>query len=249
MTTDQHALHPADVSQAPTPVAATPRPSEGWTTARGLGMALGGLAIALGLVLSVTGAGVLFVDRGGRSDGGYVMGQLTSYSTPTAAILAPDLEMPSKAPSVLTGPEQLGALRVEVSGAEGEALFVGIGRSDDVSNWLRGTAYDEIDQLGLRRVHSRRDGRSSAPDPATVTWAASRTGTGDFALTWPAEEGRWAVVMMRADGSPGVNVDVRAGATLPQIETLGTMLLVAGVLTLTLGGLTFGINLSNALRR
>jgi hypothetical protein len=41
--------------------------------------------------------------------------------------------------------------------------------------------------------------------------------------------GDWSVVMMNADGSPGVHVDAAVGATAPFLGDLGWWLLVPGL--------------------
>ena len=58
------------------------------------------------------------------------------------------------------------------------------------------------------------DGDRSAGAPgAQRFWAASAQGGGTQALTWDVEDGDWSVVVMNADGSPGVDAGVSAGAS------------------------------------
>ena len=65
-------------------------------------------------------------------------------------------------------------------------------------------------------------------------WAASATGTGEQQLTWAVTGGSWAVALMNADGSPGVDVSstigVRAGFLLPlALLLMGLGLVVTGI--------------------
>ena len=73
-----------------------------------------------------------------------------------------------------------------------------------------------------------------AAPTAQSFWAASATGTGQQQLTWRVTGGRWAAVLMNADGSPGVDVSatvgVRAGFLLPiALLLLGLGLIVTGI--------------------
>ena len=48
-------------------------------------------------------------------------------------------------------------------------------------------------------------------------------------------DGSWTVVVMRADGSAGVDARVTAGATFPALETVVGVLLVLAALALLVG--------------
>ena len=69
----------------------------------------------------------------------------------------------------------------------------------------------------------------TAPTEQTF-WAATTSGAGTQELGWHPTDGRWAVVIMNADGSPGITatgtVEIKAGFLLPLTLTL----LVVGVL-------------------
>lgn len=45
-------------------------------------------------------------------------------------------------------------------------------------------------------------------------WAASSTGAGRQTVSWKLRNGSWRVVVMNADGSPGVATDAKVGATV-----------------------------------
>jgi hypothetical protein len=64
--------------------------------------------------------------------------------------------------------------------------------------------------------------------PAAQTfWAASSVN--GRPLDWKVRSGRWSVVMMNADGSPGVHVAARVGAQAPIIRDLGWWLMIPGL--------------------
>jgi hypothetical protein len=67
---------------------------------------------------------------------------------------------------------------------------------------------------------------------------ASATSTDTATVTWSMADGRWALVVMNADASPGVAVDMTVGARVDWLDEVGIGLLVAGLLLLGAGVLT-----------
>jgi hypothetical protein len=51
------------------------------------------------------------------------------------------------------------------------------------------------------------------PQAGERIWAASTQGARQT-LTWDVDDGDWSIVVMNADGSPGVQADISAGAAL-----------------------------------
>ncbi len=86
-------------------------------------------------------------------------------------------------------------------------------------------------------------GSAKAGRPAGRSlWAASASGAGTSSLTWKIKSGEWSIVVMNADGSPGVSADVTAGAQIPAliwaaigISIFGALLLAGAVLMLLAG--------------
>ena len=75
---------------------------------------------------------------------------------------------------------------------------------------------------------------AAAPLPARPAnasfWAATATGPGTQALTWKPDVGRWAVVVMNADGSRRVAADVSVGAKTGVLLPVGIGLFVLSLL-------------------
>jgi DNA-binding IclR family transcriptional regulator len=78
----------------------------------------------------------------------------------------------------------------------------------------------------------RAGGKPAIPPGRARFWVASVAGRGSQALTWSVKQGRWAVVVMRPDGSRGVSADLAAGAKLPALLWTSISVLVFGILAL-----------------
>jgi hypothetical protein len=77
---------------------------------------------------------------------------------------------------------------------------------------------------------------ASAPETQHF-WVASTKGPGAQTLTWDAADGSWTVVVMNADGGPGIAVGEDLGATLPALPWVGVGVLAAGGVFLVGGAL------------
>jgi hypothetical protein len=203
---------------------------------------LGAVGTLVGLALAVGGVGLLVFDQAARDDAGFATTGTSVFTTPTAA-LASDLELPVAGPDWLSASEQLGAVSVTARARSGGAVFVGIGPRDQVTSWLGTTAYDKPSDV-RDETDLTREGTVVAPldDPAGQSfWVASRTGTGLQRLVWDTRGGDWMVVVTNADGSTGVQVAAKAGATLPHLDSWGVAVLATGVIVLGLGALAIGL--------
>ncbi|MDH4145186.1 MAG: DUF4389 domain-containing protein [Acidimicrobiia bacterium] len=183
-----------------------------------LGMLLGGAALGLGYAF-------------GRDDG-FFQATLDRVSTPTVAVTAEDLRFGAEPGSPARILDALDAdVRLRVTGAEGDRdLFVGIARERDLDAYLAGVAHDEIvDVDGQSPDYRRRDGVATVEPPGEQGfWTQSSSGAGTQELVWEAEGGRWAAVVMNADGSPGVDADVTVGIRAPFVLPLAFTLLGLG---------------------
>ena len=134
-------------------------------------------------------------------------------------------------------------VRVEGVATRSDTLFLGIAPADAAAGYLEGVAHDEITSWDSSAdditdvVYARNEGATEPAAPETLGfWVASVSGSGEQALDWTIESGEWALVVMNADGSPGVSADVRFGvATLPVLLPIGLASLVAGLVAL-IGG-------------
>ncbi|WP_285623548.1 hypothetical protein [Kineosporia sp. NBRC 101677] len=137
----------------------------------------------------------------------------------------------------LAGPR----LQVQVSGAAGDPVFVGIGRASDVDAYLGESATDRI--TGLDRetgtLITTTSGRDQAEvlDPASAdVWAVSALGPGSAKLSWPdTSSGQWRLVIATDGSRPAPeNVTLTWSGQEPENSApawiaVGVVLLVAGL--------------------
>ena len=72
-------------------------------------------------------------------------------------------------------------------------------------------------------------------------WVASPVGPARRSVDWQPQDGDWTAVIMQADGTAGLAVQARAGATVPGLPwlagglfTMGAILALVGVLLVVL---------------
>ena len=226
---------------APPPVA----PSGGTTARRGAGagavvaLVVGLLALLPALGLAAGGGAVLWPD-GRRDAAGYVSTDTATLTSATAAVTVEDVRVTLEpAASRWLADNDLGKVRVRVTPEGGAPLFVGIAPAADVDRWLAGTAHDEIaDISGSGAVrYDRAAGPVAAlrPPSALGSWTAQTSGTGTRQLDWTVQDGRWSLVIARADGTTGVSGTATAATTIPDLTGWGAGLLVAGLVLLVAG--------------
>jgi hypothetical protein len=161
------------------------------------------------------------------------------FDTNTRALVSESLDIDLDGAESILGEGRLGTARLDVTPKGGKPVFVGIARADQVASYLHGvghTTVTDVDFDPFQADYSRADGqRSPAPPAQQGIWAESVHGTGSQTLTWDVEDGDWSVVVMNADGSADVRTEIKAGAKVPLVSTLGwvgtaggTLLLIAG---------------------
>jgi hypothetical protein len=190
---------------------------------------IGGL---IGLALLVGGIAVLAAYAYGRDDGYFTSDrkqlQSNSYAMTTEQI---DLG----ADQFDWAPEGiLGNVRVQVESEK--PVFVGIGPDADVDRYLGRVAHDElIDFGGDTPEYDLHGGGTPRTRPEEQGfWAAYAEGSGEQALTWDAEFGRWTAVVMNADATRGVDVEADVGIKLDWAIWAGLGLFLVGLL-MTIG--------------
>jgi hypothetical protein len=194
---------------------------------------LAALAGLIGLVAAAGGGALVYVDGAKTDPGGYYTGTPHSFASDGHAIVTSDLELDNSDVSFLLSSGHLADIRLTArSNDPAKELFVGIAPEGDVEEYLSGVRFDEIAQLDFDPfsvAYSPRAGDGTPPPPAEVgIWEATSSGDTAETLDWEATEGDWSVVVMNADGSPGVDAEVGAAARAPFVFHIGLGLLIGG---------------------
>jgi hypothetical protein len=206
-------------------------------TNRGVRIAAAAVAVVVGLPLAVGGAALLWAQQTRRdADGFYRTGQQV-VATAGRAVTVSDVDIDA-GPPLASGAaldRQLTLLLTARSRSD-EPLFVGVGPREEVTRYLTGVAHDEVTELDGPGDTVDSDfvpGDAVPADPAAQTfWTAAAEGSGDQKVSWPVREGHWSVVVMKADGSPGLDLSTRAGIKVDFLTSVAIGLLVLGGLIL-----------------
>ena len=209
-----------------TPYAAPPRDRTGPVAAL-----VGGSIGAFFAFLLIAIASALFWAAHYKTDDGFYTTASHTYSTPTRALTTDNLDV-NGVPGWLNASDHLGRVRIDPTSASGKPAFIGIARTHDVDGYLDQVAHDEITDFDFDPFATdtvRRAGEARPAMPAAQTfWAASSVD--GRTLDWKVREGDWTVVVMNADGSPGVNLEAKAGAKLPLIGRFAWGFAIPGAL-------------------
>ena len=119
-----------------------------------------------------------------------------------------------------------------------EDVFIGVGPARAVEAYLAGADIDtvtdfELDPFRLDIDHRSGDARPSAPATQTF-WVAQSVGPSP-SIDWKVRDGNYRIVVMNADGSPGVAIDSRFTVVIPHLYRIAWTALIAGLVGLALG--------------
>jgi hypothetical protein len=219
----------------PPPPPPTSHPSNGWTAGRVVSVVVGAVLALASLGLLTAGFAGVVADRTMR-DGGYLMTHVGTVTSGGYAVVTDDVVIEGSSAGGRFWPARmLGDLRVTATSRDATTpVFVGIAPSAQVDQYLAGVQRSIQTTPGGR--HTNLTGAAPTVPPGTLDiWVAQATGTGEQQLTWTPARGSWALVVMNADASRGVDAELDAGATLPSLPWIGAVLMLAGV-ALLVGG-------------
>jgi hypothetical protein len=230
------------VTQPALPEATPPRSeavsrSSGWTAGRITAIVIGALLVLLSLALVAAGGTALWADRTQRA-GGYVTTDVHEFSTSGSALATVSTELGSAGVGWFYSPTLLDEVRIRVTPASaGPPLFVGIGPSTDVDRYLAGVNHAVITEFWEEKMEAVAGGAPAAAPGTQDFWVASSTGFGARTLEWDPTDGSWTVVVMNADGRPGIDMGADLGARMPAVLWIALGVLIAGAVFLAGGGL------------
>ena len=195
---------------------------------------VGGLIASAATLALLVGAGFQWLEHQKDADGYYTTSS-ERFSTNTYALATDNLNIDDGFP----GHARYGHARLTVRGDDGRPVFVGVARTSDVDAYLARAAHATLTDVEVAPFDAKYRTLGGVDRPAAPGtqsfWTTKAEGSGTQTLTWDVEDGDWSVVVMNADGSAGVHTEISAGAKLPFIGTLATVLVVGG-----LGGMAFG---------
>jgi hypothetical protein len=121
----------------------------------------------------------------------------------------------------------------------GRPVFVGVGPAAAVDRYLAGAEVETVTDLEVRPLRlttTVHHGATRPAPPADQTfWVAQADGGSAAATTWPIHDGRYRVVVMNADGSPGIRVDGEVGLRAAWLTPVVWSVLGGGLAVLLLG--------------
>lgn len=205
------------------------------------GVIISVLVLLVGLGLLAGGGAVTWVDTFLRDGEGF-------YNTRTLDIDRDAYAVTSYPARIEFGPAwifdwpNMVEVKVSASNNGDEEVFIGIGKDDELLEYLNGVEYDEITELNMdypfnpTRIEYRNFPGDSAPAlPADQDfWSASDYGEGSQELRWGLEEGRYSLALMNKDASRGIDVTGKLGVKVPSLKWIGIGLLIGGFILVIL---------------
>ncbi|MFC5821711.1 DUF4389 domain-containing protein [Nonomuraea harbinensis] len=207
------------------------RPAARYGAACVVALVSGALLAFGGIAAAAAGTGTALLGQS-RDAEGFIGAGAQRITASTYALTGEEVSIAGQGVSILR--QSVGRVRIEASGSS-TPVFLGIARQGDVTAYLRGVAHERVRHLTFPADSAGREvypGAAPRAPSAQTFWAAS----GVAALTWDVQPGQWSVVVMNADGTPGVSADLRVSATLPGLAAATTGLLVAASFLLLGGG-------------
>jgi hypothetical protein len=203
-----------------------------------LGVLLAGAGLVFAGAAATLGAAVL---QQGRQ--GYLESPSERYAVPTYAITSQQLDVVLD--DGLPGAGRTGTLASfslrATPATLGQEIFIGIAPQADVDRYLSQVSHSELSQVRFNPFHvdyADVPGTAAPALPAAQDfWVASAEGSSTQQITSDLRSGSWAVVIMNADGSPAVAVDLQAGVRSSLLAPVSWGSLVLGVALLV--GATF----------
>ncbi len=215
-----------------------------------------GAIICLVSLAPMIGGGVLLWAYGTQRDaGGFFTTSAERFETTSPAITSERIDLgtnPGNDRFFETFSNHT-TVRLGVESTDRGRVFVGIASQTDVDRLLDGVAHAEVQGVRLQpfaATYRYVDGRRTAPPPGDQQiWVASAQGRGEQTLQWHPRSGQWAVVVMNADGSPGVSVDAAVGAKASWVLGLGIGLVAGAMVALVVGAILLVVGVVMLARR
>lgn len=201
---------------------------------------VGALLVIIGLALIAPGGFLLWAYGTQRDSSGFFETSNRVISTSGYALATPDVDL--NVGSELDDWIPTGAtavIRIRAASTGSVPLFVGIGPTDQVSQYLGDVDHDEVTNFGWLSAaveYNHVDGGAPASPPGEQAfWVARQEGLRIQTLEWEVQDGNWTAVIMNGDARAEVTANVSLGARFGALLPIGIGLTVAGVVLLAVG--------------
>lgn len=202
---------------------------------------IGIVSLSLAAILVVAAGALWGARKALPDDDGFFTAPTATCRVESYAITSEPMRLNFSGVGGLTPASLLGDGKVTVRSREGSPVFVGIANSRSVEAYLNGVGRSTM--LPERHFGDQTPpicdttaGVAPGTAPASLPiWTRFAQGSGDQTITWPFQEGDWTVVVMNPDRSPGLDVEVDAGATFPGIGLAISVLMFTAAVFLMLG--------------
>ena len=204
---------------------------------RVIAVILGVFLIFTSIGLLVGGVALVVVNEALADEEGYISSPaytITNTESVAVVLQTTDLDFrnPKESFTFSFNPGDFVKIRIRATG-----MFVGIGSGASVSTYLSGVKYLAIteidfDSIETTLVNSAATANLSTNPPLNaLSWYAS----GINEVIWEPtlaqlQDQSISVVIMNANGSPGITTDVSAGAQIPILTGIGVGLLLFGII-------------------
>jgi hypothetical protein len=197
---------------------------------------IGALLVLISLAILAAGGAMTWAYATQRDDDGFFTTGRHRFETLTHAITSDEIDLGTDRGRRWFNIGDLATVRIEAAPVGNDAVFVGIGPRDDVEAYLRDVSRARVENVDFDpfAVTYEFEAGEATPEPPSEQgfWAAEVEGPGTQTLEWELESGRWVVVVMNADGSPGVSVEAAVGAKVDWLLPVGIGFLAGGAVLL-----------------
>lgn len=216
-----------------------------------LAVFFGGIIIIASLGILAGGGTVMWAQSTFSDADGFLISREVKLQVDSHALVhrGTDIDIDVDVPYYIWQPNLGDLVTLKLVGTSNDPskpVFIGIAREGDALEYLSDVEYDSVLDFAWSFEHRRESqpvfwydahhGGAPSQAPTTETfWEASVTGSGTQTLVWAPEVGSFWFVVMNADGSSGVDVDMQMGAKIPLLRSIGNMMFTGGVISLVVG--------------
>jgi len=201
------------------------------------------ILIMAGAGMAIGGVAVLSVHSNFGDSEGFIMSYPVDLSVDSYAVVQKAVNINIDTDLPIWTPDMSNFVQLKIQATSNDPskeVFIGIASVSDASSYMSGTNYHEVDdfswdynpwrETATRISYHEKNGGAPAGAPIIHSfWSAHVSGSGTQTLTWDPTQGSFWIVGMNADGSQDVDLEVRMGARLPILQSIGGILLAIGL--------------------